>query len=116
MKTKTVRKILTMDKLTTKEDEVERKEIIDKMEEGNQEDRTEVLRIKEIPEDTLKDTTDLNQDNTTNPSPTEIPEDNLKDTTDLNQDNSTNPSPTEENLDPNPTKDNIILKANQKKE
>ena len=82
-----------MDKLITKEEEVEIEEIIkDNMEEGNQEDRTEVLIIKEIPED------------------------NLKDTTDLNQDNSTNPSPTEENLDPNPTKDNIILKANQKKE
>ena len=54
------------------------------------------------------------------------PEDNLKDTTDLSQEISTNPSPslTEENLDPNPTKDNPALnqnktaetKANQKKE
>ena len=90
-----------MEKLITKEEEAEIKEIIkNKMEEGNQEDRTEVPVIKEIPEDNLKDTTDLNQDN-------------LKDTT--------NPSP---NLDPNPTKDNLVLnpsktagiKANQKKE
>ena len=96
--------MLIMDKLITREEEVEIKEIIkDKMEEGNQEDRTEVLVTKEIPEDNLKDTTDLNQDN-------------LKDTT--------NPTPTEENLDPNPTKDNLALtqiktaeiKVNQKKE
>ena len=93
-----------MDKIITKEDEVEIEEMIkDKMEEENLEDRTEVLVTKEIPEDNLKDTTDLNQDN-------------LKDTT--------NPPPTEENLDPNPTKDNLALtqiktaeiKANQKKE
>ena len=96
--------MLIMDKLISKEEEVGIKEIIkNKMEEGNQEDRTEVPVIKEIPEDNLKDTTDLNQDN-------------LKDTT--------NPTPTEENLDPNPTKDNLALtqiktagiKVNQKKE
>ena len=82
-----------MDKLISKEEEVGIKEIIkNKMEEGNQEDRTEVPVIKETPEDNLKDNTVL--------------------------------SPTEENLDPNPTKDNIGLnqnktaeiKANQKKE
>ena len=95
-----------MDKMVTKEDEVEKEDVIkNKREEENQEDRTEVPIIKMNPEDNLKDTTDLSQDN-------------LKD--------STNPSPslTEENLDPNPTKDNPALnqnktaetKANQKKE
>ena len=82
-----------MDKIITKEDEVEIEEVIkDKMEEENLEDRTEVPAIKMNPEDNLKDTT--------------------------------NPTPTEENLDPNPTKDNPALnqnktaetKANQKKE
>ena len=95
-----------MDKIITKEDEVETEEVIkNKREEENQEDRTEVPVIKMNPEDNLKDTTDLSQDN-------------LK--------NSTNPSPslTEENLDPSPIKDNLALnqnktaetKANQKKE
>ena len=90
-----------MDKIITKEDEVEIEEMIkNKMEEENLEDRTKVLVIK------------MN------------PEDNLKDTTDLSQEISTSPSLTEENLDPNPTKDNPALnqnktaetKANQKKE
>ena len=86
MKTKIVRKLLTMDKTITKEDEVEK-------EEENQEDLTEVPVIKMNPEDNLK-TTDLSQDN-------------LK--------NSTNPSPslTEENLDPNPIKDNPALNQNK---
>ena len=97
-----------MDKLFSKEEEVRKKEITkNKMEEENQEDRTEVPVIKMHPEDNLN---------------------NLKDTTDLSQEikDSTNPSPslTEENLDPNPTKDNPALnqnktaetKANQKKE
>ena len=98
MKTKIVRKILIMDRLLIKEEEVEIKEIIEnKMEEGNQEDRIEVPVIKEIPEDNLKNTTDLSQDN-------------LRDTT--------NPSPIEENLDPSPIKDNLALSldTNQKKE
>ena len=88
-----------MDKIITKEDEVEIEEMIkNKMEEENLEDRTKVLLIKMNPEDNLKDTTDLSQGIST--------------------------SPTEENLDPNPTKDNPALnqnktaetKANQKKE
>ena len=94
-----------MDKIITKEDRAETEEVIkNKREEENQEDHTEVPVIKMNPEDNLKDTTDLSQE--------------IKD--------STNPSPslTEENLDPNPTKDNPALnqnktaetKANQKKE
>ena len=47
-----------MEKIITKEDEVEIEEVIkDKMEEENLEDRTEVPAIN--PEDNLKDTTDL---------------------------------------------------------
>ena len=107
------RKMLIMDKLISKEEEVRIKEIIkSKMEEGNQEDRTEVPVIKEIPEDNLKDTTDLNRDN-------------LKDTTDLNQGNlkdTTDLIPTKENLGRNLTAVNHVLsqtagiKTNQKKE
>ena len=79
-----------MGKIITKEDEVEIEEVIkDKMEEENLEDRTKVLVIKMSPED------------------------NLKDTTDLSQEISTSPSPTEENLDPNPTKDNPALNQNK---
>ena len=90
-----------MDKMYSKEEEVRKKEItINEMVEENQEDRTEVPATKEIQEDNLKDTTDLNRDN-------------LKDTTDL--------IPTKENLGRNLTAVNHVLsqtagiKANQKK-
>ena len=104
-----------MDKLFSKEEEVRKKEItINEMVEENQEDRTEVPARKEVLEDNLKDTTDLNRDNLTDI--TDLNRGNLKDSTDL--------IPTKEDLGRNLTAVNHVLsqnktagiKANQKKE
>ena len=92
MKTKIVRKLLTMDKTITKEDEVEK-------EEENQEDRTEAPVIKMNPEDNLSQD---NLKNSTNPSPS-LTEENL------------DPSPIKDNLALNQNK-TAETKANQKKE